>query len=593
MHLQSPASVCAALLAGLLSTGPSAFGQPNRPPLPKDRVILDAMRQELERSKLLRIPSLSAPYFIEYALDDSEAFGVGAILGATVSQSRNWFRIPRVQVRVGSAQFDDTNYMYTGLFGGANLADSFPLDDNSQAIRTWFWLATDHAYKGAIESLSRKRAALKNVTVTEQINDFASVEPVKKIWEGGRSAIDDGQWTERVRRLSALFSGYPEVYASSVEFNASQTISYLANTEGTEIRYPDHIGYIRIRAGSQAADGMAVRDATVIHSLDLSKLPPEAELARQVQQVAANVTALVSAPLGESYTGPVLFEGVAAAQLFADVFGNNLGPMRRPVSEPGRTLPIPASELEGRVGSRIVPEFLDVVDDPTQTEWQGQRLIGHYAVDMEGVTPKPLTLVEKGVLKTLLLTRQPVRGHEGSNGRARLPGPFGHRRALFGNLFVKATESVSAADLKKQLLDLVNRRGKTFGLIVRKLDFPTTATPDELRRMMAASSSSGSSRNVSAPLLVYRVDLEGKEELIRGLRFRSLSVRSFRDITAASNDSHIFEFLASTFGSGAFVAPSAVVAPSLLFEEIELERRQEEQPTLPLVEPPPLKPSAR
>jgi hypothetical protein len=212
---------------------------------------------------------------------------------------------------------------------------------------------------------------------------------------------------------------------------------------------------------------------------------------------------------------------------------------------------------------------------------------------MEGVSPKPLTLIEKGVLKNLLLTRQPVRGFEGSNGRARLPGPFGHRRAVFGNLFVRSTESVSTADLKKQLLELVNRAGKPHGIIVRKLDFPTTASQEELRRMLAASASSGSSRNVSSPLLVYRVAPDGKEELVRGLRFRSLSTRSFRDIVAVSKELHLFEFLASAPGSGAFVAPSAVVSPAILFDELEMERRQDEQPTLPLVEAPSLKPTAR
>ena len=44
---------------------------------------------------------------------------------------------------------------------------------------------------------------------------------------------------------------------------------------------------------------------------------------------------------------------------------------------------------------------------------------------------KPLRLIEKGVLKNYLLTRQPVRGFEGSNGRARLPGPFGASAAEY------------------------------------------------------------------------------------------------------------------------------------------------------------------
>ena len=61
-------------------------------------------------------------------------------------------------------------------------------------------------------------------------------------------------------------------------------------------------------------------------------------------------------------------------------------------------------------------------DDPTQIEWRGHPLFGHYLVDVDGVAPMPLSLVEKGVLKNFLLTRQPMRGFNASNGRARLPG---------------------------------------------------------------------------------------------------------------------------------------------------------------------------
>ena len=51
---------------------------------------------------------------------------------------------------------------------------------------------------------------------------------------------------------------------------------------------------------------------------------------------------------------------------------------------------------------RIMPEIFDVTDDPTQP------LFGHEEVDDEGVPDKPLSLVEKGVLKDFLRTRQPV-----------------------------------------------------------------------------------------------------------------------------------------------------------------------------------------
>ena len=102
--------------------------------------------------------------------------------------------------------------------------------------------------------------------------------------------------------------------------------------------------------------------------------------------MAEHVTALSQAPAGEAYDGPVLFEAPAAAQLFGQLLGDNLKMTRKPIADPGRSAPYVPSELENRVGSRILPEWMDVVDDPTQTEWHGHTLLGHYSYDIEGVS---------------------------------------------------------------------------------------------------------------------------------------------------------------------------------------------------------------
>src|SRR5205814_9786381 len=128
------------------------------------------------------------------------------------------------------------------------------------------------------------------------------------------------------------------------------------------------------------------------------------ETDRAVKSVAENVIALSKAPKGEDYSGPVLFEGMAGPQIFAEVLGRNLALARRPVSDGGRGGGFQPSELEGRIGARVLPEFFDVVDDPTQTEYRGRPLFGHYEIDREGVAPAALKLVDKGVLKNYLLT---------------------------------------------------------------------------------------------------------------------------------------------------------------------------------------------
>jgi TldD protein len=341
-----------------------------------------------------------------------------------------------------------------------------------------------------------------------------------------------------------------------------------------------------VRAGGD------VRDATTLFATSLGRIASEAEVDRAVRQLGGDVAALSEAPVGEAYAGPVMFEGLAGPQLFAELLAPHLALTRKPVAEPGRPMRWATSELEGRVGSRILPDFISVVDDPTQKEWRGKPLLGYLPVDMEGVVPGPLTVVEKGRLKTFLLTRTPVAGFGETNGRARLPGAFGNKTPTATNLFVSAGETAAPGALKKQLLDLCAQRGKKYGYIVRKMDYPSSASFAEVRALaQAVMQSGGGAMPTSLPILLYRVFPDGKEELVRGMRFRGLTVRSLKDILSASDQAVALDYMFnlapfSLIGAGGYVAPTTVVAPAVLFEELELEPMREENPRPPIVPPP-------
>ena len=193
-----------------------------------------------------------------------------------------------------------------------------------------------------------------------------------------------------------------------------------------------------------------------------------------------------------------------------------LGPggRRRP-----RHAAVGALAAHHRGGSRVVPDWLDVTDDSTQTAWNGKPLAGQYDFDLEGVAPKPVNVIEKGVLKSFLTTRQPAKNFPTSNGHARLPGNYGARSAAIGNMFVKARETSSLAALKQKLIETIKDRGKPYGMLVKKLDYPFAGSGGELQSLAVASQQSGGGgRPVSPPVLIYRVYPDGREELVRGFR---------------------------------------------------------------------------
>ncbi len=557
--------------------------------------ILRAMRDEMERTRKLRVISLEQPYFIEYTIHDVENLSASATLGALMNSRKVRFRLPDIRIRVGEYQFDNSNFLGPGMGAGPRYdVAEFPLDNSYDVLRHHLWLATDAAYKSAVEAFSAKRAAVRNLSSPQELADVQHANPVETLADSRIRSLDEAAWSARVRKISSAFLAYPALRSSTVSFEGGSGLMYLLNSEGTRARVTEGSVVVRMRATAVASDGMELRDDSTFYSLDPEGLPSEAEMDRAARQAGDALTALAKAPLGEAYSGPVLLEGVAAGQLFAQVLGKQLAFPRRPVMPPGGGIAFSGSELEARLGSRILPDWIDVTDDPTVRDFRGRRLFGHYRVDLEGVPAQRVSVVEKGVLRAPLLTRQPVKGFEASNGHARLPGFLGSRIAGIGNLFVNASGGVASAELKKKLIEMCVQQNKPYGLIVRKLDFPSTAPFNEIRRMLAGSGRAGA-HPVSPPVLVYRAYPDGREELVRGLRFRNVNARTLKDIAAASSEQFVFDFYDSeaplaVVGGAAFVSEASVIAPSVLIDDVELEPGQEEFPKPPLVPAPALTP---
>ena len=403
--------------------------------------------------------------------------------------------------------------------------------------------------------------------------DFAPAKANTLIKDRPPIQFDNKIWNERTKRISAIFDAYSNLRASVADYTAFDAVHRYVNSEGTIVKLPQSEGQFQIRASAQAKDGMIVRDSALFYTNDITKMFSEDELAKAAKSVADEVTELAAAPMGENYSGPILFEGVASPQLLAEILGRNLH-ISRKLTGAGGSNP---TELEGRRGVRIMPEMFDVTDDPTLP------MFGHTEVDDEGVSGGPLSLVEKGVLKDFLRTRTPVRGYDESNGRALLGGA-----PTPTNLIIKANETSSVADLRAKMIDLCRQRGLKYAIVVKKLDFPSTASSEEMRRL--ASGGAGG-RPVAMPLYVYKLYTDGHEEMIRGVKLRGVNARSLKDILAAGDDQNRLDYLenGATFaqvGAGGYTSEVSVVAPSILVDDLELIKMEDELPKLPIAPSP-------
>jgi TldD protein len=241
-----------------------------------------------------------------------------------------------------------------------------------------------------------------------------------------------------------------------------------------------------------------------------------------------------------------------------------------------------------------------LVDDPGLKEFQGQPLLGGYDVDDEGVNAQRVTIVEDGILKSLLMSRRPGPDAYASNGHAR-SALLSDTMPISSNLIFQATGGVPSADMRKKFLDACREDGHPWCLEVKQMDNPGIAA---IRQQdfseFIAEMSGGLSTGERMPLSLYRVYVaDGHEELVRGGVIEGLTLRSLRNIRAIGDDSIAFTYmrnaaagLASTalgaFGSAQGGIPSTFIAPSLLLDEIEVRGFHGEPRRLPLVSAPPL-----
>lgn len=512
--------------------------------------ILKAMLAELRRSQeKLQLGQLQRPYFIDYQLTEVHDYSSDAILGAIRSDDLNTGRLVRVVVRIG-------DYKQDSYFGeGTGTVEIMPMDNDEMALRHQLWLATDKAYKAALSGLTAKQAALKNVVVDQEIPDFSHEKPAESVHSLVKVEPNLEAWKKMLRSTSDLFRSDPDLDASAAVLHFRILNRYYVNTEGTVTRNGTGTYIYSFAGSSQAPDGMRLErsHAYVVGKED--ELPNSEVVQKDAQELIGTFAALRKAPLIEDdYHGPVLFSADAATALVERFVVPNILGIRPELGNPGRT----RGEFSSYYKSRVLPEFLTVVDDPRSKKVDNITLLGSYDVDDEGVEAKPVTVIEKGVLNHYLLGREPIRDFADSNGRGRT-SLAGAPRPQISNLIVKASNGIPFEDLKKKLIQMCRDQGRPYGYYVE-----TTVGPQV------------------TPRLLWRVYVnDGHMELVRGAIFNQLDTRAIRsDIVAAGNDEYVYNRWDPL--------PSSIVAPSLLFGDLELQRANRTREKLPQYPAPPL-----
>ena len=523
--------------------------------------VLETMNNELIRSlgSLKRQPV--PPYFLSYQLTDNRAVSVTSSFGALTQSNDQRTRLLDIDLRVGDYKLDSTH----GGRPGTAAAGAIPIEDDPAALAVSLWLETDRQFK---EALQLYEAVKTNQDIKlaqeDKSPDFSPGLAEKHLEPIAPFSFDRAAWEEKVRKYGRAFRGHPDILSADVTAIGEIETRRYVSSDRAAIRMSMPFYRLLISASIRAADGEVMGLNRTFMSFHPGGLPSDEEVLRTVSGMVDMLLALQKAPVGEPYTGPAILSGRSAAVFFHEIFGHRVEGARLKDENDAQT-------FKKKINQPVLPDFLSVYSDPTLQAFHGTDLVGYYPFDDEGVEARRVTVVDKGVFKTFLMSRSPVDGFDQSNGHGRRQQGFAVA-ARQSNLLVESSKTVSRAELKKMLIESVKAAGKPYGLFFDDIEGGFTFTSRQLPNSFSVM-----------PTVIYRIYPDGREELVRGLNLIGTPLIAFSKIVAADDDPEVFNGLC---GAESGWVPVSAVAPGMLLAQIEVQRKEKSQERPPILPAP-------
>jgi TldD protein len=558
------------VVVALASVGHLAVAATPVPAPSPTTLLIDTMESELHRAMgslgntATDATQQPKPYFLSYAVSDSDGIVMSAQFGAISVSNESRRRMADVQVRLGTPAEDNTHGDHRN---SALTTVPLPLTDDGDALARSLWFATNRGYARALDGYLKVKTE-QQVRAKEEDGsaDFSSEKPASDLLPPPPAlVVDRNAWQDRLRELSGIFKQYPDVFFNNVTLEASTETDYFVSSEGAKVATPNHVARLIIVARTRAADGMDLFRAETFEADEVGHLPDQKTLTDKTIAMAKNLEALREAPVTEPFNGPAILSGRASAVFFHEVLGHRLEGQRQRGDDEGQTF----TKL---LGKQILPTFLSVSDDPTLATFDGVSLSGHYSYDDEGQPARRVDLIKDGVLDTFLMSRLPIASFSTSNGHGR--AEIGHMpTGRQGNLIVTSTKTVGDTELREMLKAEAKKQGKAYGLYFEDISSGFAVTT---RRSPQAFQ--------VIPLVVYRVYVDGRpDELVRGVSIVGTPQAALNRILATNNKQDIFNGIC---GAESGSIPVSAVAPAMLVSEIETQRQAQGTARPPILPPP-------
>ena len=541
------------LLLVVLFAGP-AFGQGEN-----NEVIFKAMQDEMERTReQLVLPDQAKAFYVSYAVARSRDFEVTGSLGSVAkSAMSDWNTVCSAQLLMGDYNHtSDTRYV--GQFPAMRSSSEVDYD----MLRRTFWMLSDAVYKMSLQEDAAKKAYLQTNPLSPELAalpELTKAEPVEKIVEREKPFdVDLAKMEEMVKRVSAIFKEYKDIYNSSVSVYGTEIEFYKSTSEGVVLKQPSSYTSLSASCYVLTDDGVKIADSYSLLVATPEDLPSVEEVEKGVREFAEGLIALKNAPvLEEYYAGPILFEGSACSSLFIGNLLNQSGLFAyRPAIGDRRQV----STLENRLDRKIIDNRFTIKNYTSMKEYDGKDLLGAYDIDAEGVVPAAeMTLVDRGILKMFLNGRVPALKAPVSTGSSRFV-PTGQSVAFVtapGTIHIQVEDGTKPEKMKKALIKAAKEEGLDYAYIVRSLGQQTSR--------------------------IYKVDVkDGSETQVRFPNFSSIDLSQLKRVREISNKEVVSNYILNQMTLSSLIYPSAMIVDDVEIDQLKTNKEKEPALTYPL-----------
>jgi TldD protein len=500
------------------------------------------------------------PYFIDMRVHDLKTSLVQYSSGILASNHQSHDRIVTMGMRIGNYRKDNTSAAEGSRMMDNRIpvfSDKLPIEDDPLALGFCLERSFETAYD---QSLQQYRTVQKNDNFQGKqgtVPAFSIEKPsvyAEKPVPIQPDSTAFAAWKENLRKISETISNEADVITGDIALMVMDERIYYLNSEGSRIVQNRPQCQIQLIVAVKTRDGTIVPMTKTYISRSIDALPSAEKLENDVRTIMQLLHDLKNAPLADPYAGPAILSPEAAGVFFHEIFGHRIEGQRLNSAFDSQT-------FMDNVGKKVINEAITVISDPTQTNFNGIPLFGSYLYDDEGVPARPVTVIDKGVLKEFLMSRIPIEGQLNSNGHGRSQlgsAPYSRQ----SNLFIQSSGGQSETAMRKLLLKECRKQGKSYGYYVKEVFGGFTST-DLLSPQVF---------NI-LPTVVYRIYVDGRpDELVRGVSFIGTPLAVFSEIIATGNEYAVFNgFCGAESGN----IPVSTISPGLLIKKMEIQKRPE------------------